>query len=477
MRKIPLRLIEIFVFLSLSGQVFGSARPQHPLVQAAASGNLEITKRLLVEGQSPYRRDSALRAATQAGHIDMIDLLIAHGSRNALSMAAEKGDRHLIQYLLAKKPDQNNLDSALHSAVKKEHKEAVELLIAQGADINSQRWDGITPLFYAVVGDPEMDFLNWHNTLFSYSFSGQLASTKRSTKTHGLVELLIKHGADVNACEPRHGLSPLHFAIYGGNIEVVKTLIHHGAKLNPDIPSRAISPLHLAVQYGDLSICRLLIQKGANVNSQLPTVSGYWIFWQLQTPLHHAVRNANIELAKMLLKHQTNANAKDMQNQTPLHLAAKCKTDDISKLLLSHNAKVNASNSKGETPLHFAAMHNRPSIVRALLSHGAKPAPTNQKGQTPQSIAVQNGSHEIVKLLTTRLGQATLRSAASIGDIEGLESLLETGMNINQIDIQGRSALHAAVKAGQVATVTWLLDHGADPNCTDDEDVTPLKIA
>lgn len=44
------------------------------------------------------------------------------------------------------------------------------------------------------------------------------------TSDVGMVELLLQHGADINACDPR-GRTPLHYCIIGGKTAAAKVLI------------------------------------------------------------------------------------------------------------------------------------------------------------------------------------------------------------------------------------------------------------
>ncbi len=54
--------------------------------------------------------------------------------------------------------------------------------------------------------------------------------------------------------------------------------------------------------------------------------------------------------------------------------------------------------------------------------------------------------------------------AASLGDLQQVEKLLESGINANQIDDDGYSALHAAAENNHLAIVKLLLQHGANLN-------------
>ncbi|KVI11631.1 Ankyrin repeat-containing protein [Cynara cardunculus var. scolymus] len=64
--------------------------------------------------------------------------------------------------------------------------------------------------------------------------------------------------------------------------------------------------------------------------------------------------------------------------------------------------------------------------------------------------------------------------AALRGDDLLLHKLLKRGLDPNESDNNGRTALHIAASKGNENCVLLLLDYGADPNCADSEGMVPL---
>ncbi|MGH2317769.1 M48 family metallopeptidase [Planococcus sp. SE5232] len=64
--------------------------------------------------------------------------------------------------------------------------------------------------------------------------------------------------------------------------------------------------------------------------------------------------------------------------------------------------------------------------------------------------------------------ETALITAASMGDLAGVEQALADGEDIHATDSEGSDALMYAIYSGDPAIVTALLDAGADPNSTDD---------
>jgi len=126
----------------------------------------------------------------------------------------------------------------LHVASQGGNKETVELLLAKGANIDSQHvHNGWTSLHYA-------SFLGFND----------------------LIQLLLDKGADINMkCVTSK--SALHIASYQGNTEVVQLLLDNGLSLNEQ-DSLGKTALHEACSSGKLETIKFLLFNGGDYRIQ-----------------------------------------------------------------------------------------------------------------------------------------------------------------------------------------------------------------
>ena len=118
---------------------------------------------------------------------------------------------------------------------------------------------------------------------------------------------------------------------------------------------------------------------------------------------------------------------------------------------------------KGQTALMWAAAEHHPEVVKVLLEHGAdwKVISSYRETKIPKLSAASSVSP------ISRGGLTAFSFAAREGDIETAKVMLDHGVDINQPDVDGTSALVVSIMNKQYTFAKFLLDRGADPNVTD----------
>ncbi|XP_016845855.1 ankyrin repeat and SOCS box protein 8 isoform X2 [Nasonia vitripennis] len=280
---------------------------------AAEHGYHELVKLLLKCGAKvehredtpePFPRtmlcDEPLRLALRNHHIDVAKTLLEAG--------ANPNKRYFFG-------SEINLVSPLDL-------ECMELLLAFGAHPNTRDRAGLTPLMKAArLPQKVLAFEKWYNNAFSM-FSGPaellLGSTREVARRRAAggaeghatelgissVLLLLSYGADVNAmADARHDYrTVLHYAILGGDPQVINLLLKQGASLDLGADYQKPTALDLAILKGDPSIVEMLLEAGADVNATSPIIG---------SPLHVACADNipnRLEILNMLLERGADPN-------------------------------------------------------------------------------------------------------------------------------------------------------------------------
>jgi ankyrin repeat protein len=161
--------------------------------QAALDGNLEKVKALIEANPELI-----------SSKVSTNDTRYARYGYTPLLCAAENGHKDVVEFLLTNKADINSTSAngwtALHAAAYHGHKDVVEVLLSHKAKINAKDLDGYTPLHLAAGG-----------------------------RHKDIVELLLANKADVNAKSFR-GETPLHLAILMKSNEIADLLRKNGGQ-------------------------------------------------------------------------------------------------------------------------------------------------------------------------------------------------------------------------------------------------------
>ena len=191
------------------------------------------------------------------------------------------------------------------------------------------------------------------------------------------------------------GLTALHWAVSGNNMEMVRLLLSKGASLKV-IDNEGQSVLHSAVRTNNRELLAVLLHNGGSspdfINQK--TKLG-------RTPLHLAVRNDHPEIVTLLLEEGADGNITDSQGWSCLHLAVIRGHSDCLVSLLHQGVDVDQL-TRGWTSLHLASLTNREDILSLLINAGASTALTNGQGKTPLDIARESDNGKTAAIILER---------------------------------------------------------------------------
>jgi ankyrin repeat protein len=185
------------------------------------------------------------------------------------------------------------------------------------------------------------------------------------------------------------------------------------------------------------------------------------------TALHHASASGRVETVRLLLDKGADEDAEADGRWRPLHYASALGHAGVVALLLDRDALTDADDDENEDedeenpfheePLHVACEHGHVDIVRLLLDAGSYKSAWDDDRCTPYIVAVKRGQEAVVTFLLD--GGQQVDGTAD----DGIDS--------------GHTALCAAAWYKQESMARLLLDKGADVNAVNRAGSTPLHAA
>ena len=354
-----------------------------------------------------------------------------------LSVAALSGQTESVKALLRAGADVNTRRddgmSPLNIASNEGFIDIVRILLDNGADIESRDNDGGTPLYNAVLG-----------------------------KHHDVVTLLIEHGAVVNA-QQNNGTSPLMAACTLGTLDTVDLLLKHGSAINL-CDNIGGTPLHWASYSRHVAIVQRLLTAGASVN--LTANNNQSCLWT-------AACEGHVDVQRVLLSVEADVKSRTDDDWSPLSVASQEGHIDVVKLLVQSGAVVETRSNDGATPLYIAACHGHTEIVQFLIEHHADVNSQCDDGWSPLSVASQEGHIDVVKLLVQNGAEVETRNnngatplywAAFNGHTKIVQFLIASGADVDAVDYDLESSVVQAAVEGHVDVLKTLIQHNVNIN-------------
>ena len=373
-----LALVEAFVAAGMDVNV--QNEDQHydtALMRASAQGHLDVVQFLLGEGADPNLRNDRC-----AGHIAFPDLVIdAQGDgqcnrQTALKWASYAGHLDIVRALLDAGAwarivgedwfyVQEGPDRPLTLAAAAGHLDVVRYLVPHA----TVRLSGLSTYGDLVRG-------GYHALMWAaYGGHQQVAA------------FLLGEGSgtgsgkfDINPKKPLgavrgEGYAPLHFAAIAGQTEMVQWLLDRGADIHVRVTRWYV------------------VWKGGEYS----TFKSYGV-----SALSLAAQQGHIETLRLLLEHWVTTygtDGRDDHGRTTLMYAAAAGDTDTMAALVAGGAPVNAKTHTGATALMFAAAEGHAAAVALLLEMGADTSAANNNNDTALILAQENGHDEIVEML------------------------------------------------------------------------------
>uniref|UniRef100_A0A4W3I2S1 RING-type E3 ubiquitin transferase n=1 Tax=Callorhinchus milii TaxID=7868 RepID=A0A4W3I2S1_CALMI len=326
------------------------------LVKAAANGDVakveEILARPDVDVNGQCAGHTAMQAASQNGHVDVLKLLL----KQSVDLEAEDKDG----------------DRAVHHASFGDEGSVIDVLHRGGADLNARNKRRQTPLHIAV----NKGHLQVVKTLLDLGCHPSLQDSEGDTPLHDaiskkrddMLSVLLESGADVTITN-NNGFNALHHAALRGNPSAMRVLLSKLPRpwIVDEKKDDGYTALHLAalnnhVEVAELLVHQLLVRAGAKLDIQ--DKDG-------DTPLHEALRHHTLSQLRQLQDMQdvgkVDSGWEPSKNTLLMGLgtqgADKKSAASIACFLAANGADLTIRNKKGQSPLDLCP---DPNLCKAL---------------------------------------------------------------------------------------------------------------
>ena len=209
-----------------------------------------------------------------------------------------------------------------------------------------------------------------------------------------------------------------------------------------------------AAYKGDVDAMKIALRTGIDIDAQ--DEFG-------RTALIFAVDGKNVDAVQMLIEQGADLEIQSEHGATALTLAVAIDDVYIAYLLIEHGANVNIRMDYNITLLSMTMLLVSHEMEQLLLESGFIPSSDDLDGLMTIMITIMYDSCDSGDL--------------NDEDIEIFQKVLESGIDINYQNKDGRTLLMAAAMHGVIELVQIYIDYGADLNVQDNDGQTALMLA
>ncbi|MGI6395225.1 MAG: ankyrin repeat domain-containing protein [bacterium] len=228
--------------------------------------------------------------------------------------------------------------------------------------------------------------------------------------------------------------------------------------------------LSIAVQAGNVNAAEEALKKGADINH----VDDEWPLFVT------AVTSNDIKMVKFFLDNGVNTELVGPDGKTALMHSLSLRNGEMTAMIVKAEANLRATDPAGKNIMMYAAEGNNPLLLKLLLDMGFDRNVRSKADKTPLDYAVDARAAECSRILS-KLDTLPIDflSAVEKGDASLVRNAINSGVDINIKDKNGKAAILIAIEKSHTNIVRLLLEKGVDPsaNYFKNKDATLLTYA
>jgi len=336
----------------------------------------------------------------------------------------------------------------------------------------------------------------WHHrivqgSIWASALEGDIHSIKRALKPRYEVE----DHYDID-CVDERGCTALHYAVYGGHVDLVRLMLSAGAYVNA-LDNELASPLHYAAFKINPFVASVLINKESDMNGlDLQNRTAIYVACSIacakassskEPEKRKALENNTEKFINVIATAGGDMECADIRGETLLHHAIKFRNVKVASYLIKSGSSLEARNlPDGNSPLILGCLESNPDeeIITLLVNSGACTDAQNKEKNTSLNflLGYDSAKPEETKLIgksSIKLALYLIECGARLGIPNNRDITAEVLLKRQGMDFENASQIWE--KKTEPKSISILIESyrhripfATEPGCTSWEDETKV---
>ena len=329
--------------------------------------------------------------------------------------------------------------------------------------------------------------VDYLSTNYTISFAWDIDKADYVTLKWDEIRKTIQESKRKALCTTGFGLAPIHFLAMAKPeaYEEIEFLINEGASpastwsipTSKEKEQDGQTVLMGAVRCGNSQVVDLLINSGVDITAKNAIN---------RRAADYVGQSGNTQILERLLREKLNfCDVFGSDIWTALHLASFWNHPKTCVALLDSGMGIHhKTGDYGQSPLHIASETGHLAVIDVLIEYGANINATDNSGSTPLHEALNADTLKLLlkygadpNVQEQNRGNTKLMWCCIAKDMASITALIENGANPNVTSVHNATAILLASEIGEVQIAELLMDNGADLGIANSTAELPIHVA